>query len=439
MRVTIALLGFGLGAVMFAQTSLIYGLSNIMSDSESSSAAQAGLSMVVLWLFASAFVFGVPWVSFAMFVVAGAVGIANAANFPDLRIWGSASLILAGMVGFQLRQNHKEKAFSPAAQGTVATGTASCPGCGADNPASAKYCSTCGNALVHITCSVCRTRTTTGSAFCGNCGARLNAVTPAPQQASSHGAKRHTPLFVGILLFVFGQLMALGRSAGILGLGNLFGLVFLAGFLAWMIFWVRKNGPGGLHLPATILSKVTPSITPTATGTMAAERQFPYGLAVGILFIAGVVSFGIAAVDARFWSVRVDGPGMEPALPEGSLWTVSGDEYSSAVPQRGDLVLYADNGKQGQSVKRVIGLPGEQVTVSNSLVYINGVALNVPYIEDRTRCTRGTYCDVLLGDNELFVLGDNRVNSKDSRTEGPISLADVRGKIIKPFLQLGLR
>lgn len=438
MRVTIALLGFGLGAVMFAQTFLIYGLSNVISDSDSSSAAQAGLSMVVLWLFAIAFVFGVPWLSLAMFVIAGAVGIANAAHFPDLQIWGIASLILAGMTAFQLWKDHKAKHLSPTISSVATAGAVRCPSCRAINPASSKFCSSCGNTLANTACPACGTQASPGAAFCGDCGAALSTAAQPIPVVTTKKKRGHVPLAVGFSLFAVGQLLALGRDGGILGWGNFFGVVFLVVFVAWLVYWVRRNGTGGIRLPSSVWSILGVRSTNQAEGSPTQPR-FPFAYAVGALAIAGVVSFVISSLDARYSSIRINGGGMSPALPDGTMWTISYDAYSSAMPQRGDLIVYTDDGEQGQSVKRVIGLPGEEVTFANGIVYVDGVELHEPYTEFRTRCTRGDYCDVALEDNELFVLGDNRENSADSRTDGPVDLADVRGKIIKPFFQLGLK
>src|SRR5215213_6945870 len=133
---------------MFAQTFLIYGLSNITDDTDSGRAAGAGIGMVLLWLCAVAFVFGIPWLSVALFLIVGAVGFANAEHFPDLQVWGIASLVLAGLSVISLRQAKDKESRFPAT--VAAGGTAErdiCLSCGAAVVPGTRYCSSCGQSL----------------------------------------------------------------------------------------------------------------------------------------------------------------------------------------------------------------------------------------------------------------------------------------------------
>ena len=85
-----------LGAIMFFQTFLVTSLSGLSKTPEASySAGWVGLIMAVLWLIAVALVIPVPLVSVIAFVLAGILGFANSTHFPDLAVWGGASLILA--------------------------------------------------------------------------------------------------------------------------------------------------------------------------------------------------------------------------------------------------------------------------------------------------------------------------------------------------------
>src|SRR5215213_6379650 len=160
---------------MFAQTFLIYGLSNITDDTDSGRAAGAGIGMVLLWLCAVAFVFGIPWLSVALFLIAGAVGFANADHFPDLQVWGAASLILAGLSVVSLRQAKDKESRFPITVG--ARGTAErniCPNCGATAPSGTRFCSSCGQSLESLTCPSCTRAVAPNDAFCGHCGAGLS-------------------------------------------------------------------------------------------------------------------------------------------------------------------------------------------------------------------------------------------------------------------------
>jgi Double zinc ribbon len=166
-RITVLILGFTLGAVMFAQTFLIYGLSNITDDTDSGRAASAGIGMVVLWLFAVAFVFGIPWLSVGLFLIAGAVGFANAEHFPDLQVWGVASLILAGLSVISLRQaRDKESRFPVTVAAAVTAERDLCPSCGVLVVPGTRYCSSCGQSLESLTCPSCTRPVALNDAFC---------------------------------------------------------------------------------------------------------------------------------------------------------------------------------------------------------------------------------------------------------------------------------
>lgn len=102
--------------------------------------------------------------------------------------------------------------------------------------------------------------------------------------------------------------------------------------------------------------------------------------------------------------------------------------------QRGDLVVFSDpTGIDGNLGKRVIGLPGETVEFDGGKLYINGQETEEPY--DILLPVGYRIHEVQLGEDEFFVLGDNRFNSKDSSSIGPISAEDLIG-IIHPLLKI---
>jgi len=97
---------------------------------------------------------------------------------------------------------------------------------------------------------------------------------------------------------------------------------------------------------------------------------------------------------------------------------------------RGDVVIYRMPLDPNQFyIKRIIGLPGEKVEIKNNSVIINGENLIEPYVKGSTLAN----INLVLGDDEYFVLGDNRGRSFDSRVHGPIKSADIVGKIIYNF------
>lgn len=99
-------------------------------------------------------------------------------------------------------------------------------------------------------------------------------------------------------------------------------------------------------------------------------------------------------------------------------------------PNRNDVVVFrAPFVADDLYVKRVIGLPGETVEIEYGVVYINGEALDEPYAAH----TGSNYTRITLKENELFVMGDNRRVSEDSRDYGPIREDDIVGRAIAVF------
>lgn len=142
------------------------------------------------------------------------------------------------------------------------------------------------------------------------------------------------------------------------------------------------------------------------------------------LILAVVLYFGINAVSAR---VRVDGFSMNPSLANGEYILVNKLAYRLGEPARGDIVVFSFPLDPEQDlIKRVIGLPGETVTVEDGRVSVNGVPLEEPYIA-ASPLYNGTW---VVTDDQLFVLGDNRNESKDSHEWGLLPLDNIIGKAI---------
>jgi len=121
--------------------------------------------------------------------------------------------------------------------------------------------------------------------------------------------------------------------------------------------------------------------------------------------------------------VRVTGRSMEPAMREGELrWALRA--WASHPPRRGEIWVVA--GPQGASVKRVIGLPGDLVTWQGPDVCVNGPRLDEPWVVHPERSGSGT---LTCGEGYL-VLGDNRPESRDGRSWGPLPVTALGGRIL---------
>jgi signal peptidase I len=142
------------------------------------------------------------------------------------------------------------------------------------------------------------------------------------------------------------------------------------------------------------------------------------------LLLSVVLFFLINAVSAR---IRIDGSSMEPNLHHGEFVIVSKINYRFGEPERGDVVVFDFPRNITQEyIKRVIGLPGEEIRVANGKVHVNGVMLEEPYIKVEPNY-EGEWT---VPENTLFVLGDNRNNSSDSHNWGTVPQENIVGEAL---------
>jgi signal peptidase I len=142
------------------------------------------------------------------------------------------------------------------------------------------------------------------------------------------------------------------------------------------------------------------------------------------LILAVVLYFGINAVSAR---VRVDGFSMTPTLQDGEYILVNKLAYKTGEPTRGDIIVFIfPINPQEDLIKRVIGLPGETVSVHNGVVSVDGVPLTEPYIASPPAYDG----DWVVPEDQLFVLGDNRNDSRDSHQWRFLPMENVIGKAV---------
>jgi len=125
---------------------------------------------------------------------------------------------------------------------------------------------------------------------------------------------------------------------------------------------------------------------------------------------------------------RIENHSMEPNFYDGQFVLVNKLAYRLGEPVRGDVVVFHNPRNTNEDyIKRIMGLPGDTVEVHDQTVFVNGQ----PVIEDfpHNPIQPGDYAPpVIVGDNQLFVMGDNRPNSSDSRVFGPISQDLAVGK-----------
>ena len=166
---------------------------------------------------------------------------------------------------------------------------------------------------------------------------------------------------------------------------------------------------------------MTPSAAPARV-----ERRQPTELIVREIVETLLLTFFI------FWIVntatgrfRIEGHSMMPTLQEGEYVIINKLAYYFDEPQRGDIiVLHFPNDRSRDFIKRVIGVPGDQIEVSDREVRVNGVLLQEPYINAPPEYS-GQW---VVPPDKFFVLGDNRNNSSDSYTWSYLPRDDIVGK-----------
>ena len=140
---------------------------------------------------------------------------------------------------------------------------------------------------------------------------------------------------------------------------------------------------------------------------------------------------------------EVIGNSMVPTLADGDNLIVDKISYRFRDPERFDIIVFPSPDEPGKNyIKRIIGLPGETVQIDGDVIYINGQVLEENYGAEPMQYSGTAQEGVILGEDEYFVLGDNRNVSKDSRYDivGNISRDDIIGRAwlrIWPLRQFG--
>lgn len=166
---------------------------------------------------------------------------------------------------------------------------------------------------------------------------------------------------------------------------------------------------------------------------------------VGSLILASLIN------TKAFAMAKVEQKSMENTLYNNERLLLDKLSYNFESPKRGDIIVFLSNEEKGnvieesyiflkevaslkfipdtreRYVKRVIGVTGDEVNISGGNVYVNGEKLDEPYIKGETN-GRDIKFPLIVGENEIFVLGDNREVSLDSRSFGAIKINQVEGR-----------
>ncbi|HEX7633033.1 MAG TPA: signal peptidase I [Candidatus Saccharimonadales bacterium] len=216
-----------------------------------------------------------------------------------------------------------------------------------------------------------------------------------------------------------------------------------------------QPAPGQMPTAATAPPKFVEPVAPKAgsgSGTPLSNDHPPVWKeilsTVGIL--ATALAVALLIVTFVFRSYQVDGPSMQNTLQNADkliIWKVprtwASITHHQYVPARGNIIVFTQSGlsefgqqDKKQLIKRVIGLPGERVVVSGGVITIYNKEHPDGFQPDKTLAygknipsTSGNI-NLTLGKNQIFVCGDNRPDSLDSRAFGPIQTKQVVGQLI---------
>jgi signal peptidase I len=134
--------------------------------------------------------------------------------------------------------------------------------------------------------------------------------------------------------------------------------------------------------------------------------------------------WGYFYFNAHYCIVKVKGISMSPTLPDGASILIQKDGYEL---YRGDIISYTGPGKK-LFLKRIVGMPGETIEGSDSRILFNGKPLKEPYL--KTKQEFYNFAPVKIPPKHVFVLGDNRKDSLDSRIIGPVPFSRIVGKVV---------
>lgn len=151
-------------------------------------------------------------------------------------------------------------------------------------------------------------------------------------------------------------------------------------------------------------------------------------------FEIAIVCF-IAFVIIWYFGMRVSviGDSMNPELSNGDITLINKVVYNMSTPKRGDVIAFKPNGNESSHyyIKRIVGLPGETIEIQDGKILVNGKEIKERYQTTEIEDVGVLSEPMKLGNNEYFVLGDDRQNSEDSRNIdiGNVKRTDIVGKV----------
>ncbi|MED4129530.1 signal peptidase I [Shouchella hunanensis] len=168
-------------------------------------------------------------------------------------------------------------------------------------------------------------------------------------------------------------------------------------------------------------------------GTLLAENKVKseaWGWIKAIV-IALLIAFVVRTFIVTSFEVR--GESMVPTAHDGERFIVNRLAYQFSEPDRFDLIVFHAT-EQDSYIKRVVGLPGDTIRFENDQLFINDEPIDEPFLDEVQGSLANPYTndyeyEGIIPDNHVFVVGDNRPNSSDSRAFGPVHEDEIIGKV----------
>lgn len=173
-------------------------------------------------------------------------------------------------------------------------------------------------------------------------------------------------------------------------------------------------------------------------------KKFLKELLSTIIYLAVIFLLTFLFITFVMQRTEVSGQSMEPTLQDGDSLLIEKVSYRFNDPKRFDIIVFPyQYGNDQFFIKRIIGLPGESIRIDyDGNIYVNGEILKEGYGAEIILDPGRAETEVVLGEDEYFVMGDNRNHSMDSRdiSVGSINKADITGRAfirIYPFSKFG--
>ncbi len=169
-------------------------------------------------------------------------------------------------------------------------------------------------------------------------------------------------------------------------------------------------------------------------------KWYVYVSAVAVALMLGVVGASVLGTGGLEFA-HISAASMLPTMQVGDRVMMNTRSYLKEAPKRGDIVVFTAPGSRSKDfIKRIIGVPGEQIEIKNKVAFINGAPVEEPFtvhLHEAAFPAQATHRDnmapVVIPQDHVFVMGDNRDYSHDSRFFGPVPVRAIVGKALYIF------